>query len=163
VNKKTNDEPQDFDWGESLMNDPGRTLGLLAQSIEKKVKDDLRVEHQQFTAQTNFWRNFYGRHPELAQDHAVVGEVAAANFEELKGLHTDTGIDRLAELAHERLEATARRHGYGARVRREADVMRGSPEHGSPYTEGPSGSLGSIIKRNRDRRRNYHPVERDAD
>lgn len=146
--------PLKYDYSNVLHEDPNQALEHLAGEIEDRTMERARSEYAAHEGQQTFWREFYERHPTLRAHRETVAQMLSEHWNELADMPAEQAVGRLAELAQERIDYLERTKDQRA----EAAVMVGGPGlEGKPAAEqpvnAPNFSLGSIIKKRRQARR----------
>jgi hypothetical protein len=126
----------------------------------EQIKQELRLEYQQAQQQTDWWSAFYKQNPDLRAHDMIVKGVMQAHWSDFADLPASKAIGEIAEMSHKFLRA----HKRYEQEMGERSVMVGGPgdEEGTEsvkpfdydeYIARDEGSLGGVIKRRKEARR----------
>ena len=147
-NKKDLEEP---DWDKLLFDNPREALKLHGERVAADVESRLTARYQRDQGTKNFWNDFYGKYPDLREDHDLVQQTLETNFADLGTLSIPQALQKLSVLTRDRI---LRYSGKGRNPNRRVLVEGAGPALPKRVQAEPSkiSTLGDLIRANRKRR-----------
>lgn len=155
-NPAAQDDFDSVDWDRELFANPKEALRKAVKIATDTTTKQLRSEYQRDKGTREFWDKFYGKHPDLRDDHDLVEVTLNSNLADLANIPVEDVYGKLAELTRQRILRYA-----GGAARKTTPKARAEGAGGTPVTPAPAApaprsevtSISAFIRERRQRRR----------